>query len=109
MGLPASPDQLAIRRNIFEDLGGFDPLFPVNFNDVDLCLRARQAGFDIVYEPQALLRHDECQTRLPGVTHEERKRFLDRWSSVLPASDPFYSPVLDHRNEQTGFIHSLSA
>ena len=34
---------LAIRKNVFEELGGFDESFPVNYNDVDLCLRARQA------------------------------------------------------------------
>ncbi|AWK90281.1 glycosyltransferase family 2 protein [Azospirillum thermophilum] len=40
---------LMIRRDLFERLGGFDERFFVYFDDVDLCLRARQAGWEVVH------------------------------------------------------------
>lgn len=85
---------LAIRKTLFQQLGGFDAAFPVNFNDADLCLRARQAGYEVVFEPAALLRHHECQSRMPGVCWEERERWKQRWGEWLRRGDPYYSPHL---------------
>jgi GT2 family glycosyltransferase len=90
---------LAIRREVFDQLGGFDPDFPVNYNDIDLCLRARRAGYRVICEPAAVLRHDECQTRVGGTNYDERKRFRNRWGSDLAAGDPFYNSNLSRRSE----------
>jgi len=90
---------LAIRKSVFEELHGFDEAFPVNYNDVDLCLRARQAGYQIVLEPNAVLRHYECQSREPGVHPEESALFASRWAAVLEAGDPFYNPNLNRTGE----------
>ena len=43
------------RRSVFEELGGFDEEFPIDYNDVDLCLRARERGMLVVYEPTCML------------------------------------------------------
>jgi GT2 family glycosyltransferase len=91
---------LGIRKSLFVEMGGFDLQFPVNYNDIDLCLRVRQSGYLIVYEPRCLLRHDECQTRLGGTHHIERERFYERWSQVLSDPDPYYSPSLNRATEQ---------
>jgi len=93
---------LAIRKSVFEQLGGFDESFPANYNDVDLCLRARQAGYEVVVEPAAVLRHYECQTRQAGVHLEERYLFEQRWSAWLERGDPFYSPHLRRTREDAG-------
>ena len=93
---------LAIRRSVFEDLHGFDEDFPVNYNDVDLCLRARQAGYQVLVEPAAVLRHYECQSRQPGVQLEESALFEQRWSTCLESGDPFYSPYLTRTREDAG-------
>jgi GT2 family glycosyltransferase len=85
---------LAIRRDVFHEIKGFDPSFPVNYNDVDLCLRARQAGYSVLIETSAPLRHLECQTRTGVVTMEERRRFYNRWSSLLRDRDPYYNSNL---------------
>jgi len=85
---------MAIRREVFEELGGFDEAFPTNYNDVDLCLRARQLGYSIVYEPRATLRHDECGTRLGGTNWQERELFHERWMELIDDGDPFYNPNL---------------
>jgi len=86
---------LAIRKHLFQQLGGFDQRFPVNYNDADLCLRAIKAGFRVVYESAAVLRHYECQTRRGGVSFGEREQWYSRWSDELDRGDPFYSPNLN--------------
>jgi GT2 family glycosyltransferase len=93
---------LAIRKCVFQELGGFDESFPVNYNDVDLCLRARQAGYQVIVEPAALLRHQECQSRQAGVRLEERYLFEQRWAAWLERGDPFYSPYLRRTVEDAG-------
>jgi GT2 family glycosyltransferase len=90
---------LAIRKSVFDHLGGFDSAFPRNYNDVDLCLRAREAGFEVVVEPASLLRHDECATRPPGVDFDERDLFFSRWGHWFEQGDPFYSVHLTATRE----------
>lgn len=93
---------LAIRRSVLEELGGFDESFPVNYNDVDLCLRARESGYEVIVEPAAQLRHQECQSRQAGVRLEERYLFEQRWAAGLERGDPFYSPHLRRTIEDAG-------
>ena len=95
---------LAIRRPVFEELNGFDESFPVNYNDVDLCLRARQAGYEVIMEPAAVLRHYECQSREAGVRLEERFLFEKRWGALLERGDPYYSPHLTRTREDAGLV-----
>ncbi len=90
---------LAIRRASFDAVGGFDPAFPVNFNDVDLCLRLQENGFRVIYEAGAVLQHDESQTRAAGVHFEERRKFFLRWHRRLERTDPYYSPHLSQNDE----------
>ncbi len=85
---------MAIRRDVFRELHGFDPLFPVNYNDVDFCLRARRAGYEVIIEASARLTHIESGTRPRGVTWEERELFANRWGALIAESDPYYSPNL---------------
>ena len=90
---------IAMRREVFEELGGFNPLFPVNYNDVDLCLRARRAGYEVILEAGARLCHLESGTRSLGVAWEERERFAERWGEQIAQPDPYYSPRLTVRSE----------
>lgn len=90
---------LAIRRVVFEELGGFDTAFPVNYNDVDLCLRARRAGYEVILEARARLCHDESRTRSGRTGPDERARFIERWRDVIERGDPYYSPNLSRRRE----------
>ncbi|HJL16331.1 MAG TPA: glycosyltransferase family 2 protein [Sandaracinaceae bacterium LLY-WYZ-13_1] len=55
-----------VPRAAFEAVGGFDERFAVAYNDVDLCLRLRAAGYRIVYTPHAALQHEEGSTRGRG-------------------------------------------
>ncbi len=74
---------MLVRKEIFDGVGGFDEGFVNGFEDVDLCLKIRQMGKKIIYQPQSCLYHLESQT--PGrKTHDEAnaKRFLSRWEHL---------------------------
>ncbi len=85
---------LAIRKELFARLGGFDPTFPNNYNDVDLCFRVRSEGFRVICVPAPGLIHAECQSRPGIVRFEERYRFYERWADLLRRPDPYYSTSL---------------
>jgi GT2 family glycosyltransferase len=85
---------LAIRTELFRQLGGFDVAFPNNYNDADLCFRVRASGYEVVCVPVTGLIHSECQTRQGIVRFEERYRLYTRWTDVLSQPDPYYSVSL---------------
>lgn len=85
---------LMTRRELYEELGGFDPLFPVAYGDVDYCLRLRERGLLVVYTPLAELVHHESRSR--GHTNDavEIAELHRRWGRVLLAGDPYLNPNL---------------
>jgi GT2 family glycosyltransferase len=85
---------LAMRKDLFHRLGGFDTQFPNNYNDVDLCFRVRSHGYRVICVPVPGLIHAECRSRPGVVRFEERYRFYSRWADLLGRPDPFYSPAL---------------
>lgn len=98
---------LAMRKSVFEEVGGLDEKdLKVAFNDVDLCLKVRKAGYDIVYTPHAELYHHESASRGQDLDPEARARFdgevavmRRRWGETLD-HDPFYGPIFDrHRSD----------
>ncbi len=85
---------LLTRREVFEEVGGFDEeRLPVTFNDVDLCLKMRQAGYLIVYTPFAKLYHHESASRRRSVEALETEVMRERWPEYLK-HDPYYNPNL---------------
>jgi len=92
---------MAVRRSVFDQLGGFDAeTFAVAYNDLDFCLRAQQANLDVIYTPYASFYHFESQSR--GFDHlaappdkiersREAKAALLRWGERL-LGDPTYNP-----------------
>jgi GT2 family glycosyltransferase len=71
---------LAIRRELFERLGGFDPLYVGGyFEDVDLALRARECGFRVRYEPGCALVHRVGSTGGSPHFRQNAMRFKARW------------------------------
>ena len=88
-------------RTVWDEAGGLDETFEVAFNDVDLCMRIRKAGYLIVWTPYAELYHYESKSRGAEDTPEKKKRFEGevrrfqaRWKSELAAGDPYYNPNL---------------
>ncbi|HEY2802138.1 MAG TPA: glycosyltransferase family 2 protein [Chthoniobacterales bacterium] len=85
---------LLTRRDVFEKIGGFDEeQLPVIFNDVDLCLKMRAAGYLVVYTPFAKLYHEESATRRLSVEPIELAVLRERWPEVVER-DPYYNPNL---------------
>lgn len=82
---------IAFRRAAFDRVGGFDERFPIDFNDVDFCLRLADAGLRTVYTPFARLRHFESRSAR-RLTQDalDRHRFCTRWASWV-RRDPFYN------------------
>jgi SAM-dependent methyltransferase len=92
---------LVIRKAIYQQVGGLNEVeLAVGYNDVDLCLRVREAGFRNVWTPQAELYHHESATRGSDLTEINKARLdtevaymKERWSALLQ-NDPAYSPNL---------------
>ncbi len=89
---------MLLRPEVFEELGGFEERLRVAFNDVDLCVRAREKGYLIVYTPHALLYHEESSSR--GTLHPEEDEafFCDRWGPPFSTADPYYNPNFSRRH-----------
>ncbi|HEX5044648.1 MAG TPA: glycosyltransferase [Candidatus Polarisedimenticolaceae bacterium] len=80
---------MAVRRSVFLELGGFDPLFaPFYWEDVDLSYRARKRGMEIAFVPEARVDHDHGATiggRFPRAEVSrvyERNRLLFTWKNL---------------------------
>ena len=89
------------RRDVFDEVGGLDEAFPLDFNDVDFCLKIRERGYLNIWTPLAELYHVESLTRgaAPAATrqaHLDRaaRRFHAKWNHILSEGDPYYSPNL---------------
>ena len=82
-----------IRPSVYWQVGGNDERLRVAYNDVDLCLRIRQAGYEVVYTPFVELHHYESASR-SGYEHPlDGPLFGTRWRP-RGVVDPYYSPVL---------------
>lgn len=89
-----------VRREVFDQVGGFDEVLSIAFNDVDLCLKILAAGYRNVYVPHAVLYHHESKSRGYEDTPEKHARFRAemeimqaRWNT-MDLTDPYYSPHL---------------
>lgn len=98
---------MMVPKSIYEALGGLDESFSVVFNDVDFCLRVREAGWLIVWTPWAELVHYESKSRGSDEDTPDKKaffvketnRFQRRWNRILTEGDPYYNPNLTREKE----------
>ncbi|HET7546253.1 MAG TPA: glycosyltransferase [Usitatibacter sp.] len=79
-------------RRLFEELGGFAARFPLNYNDVDYCLRLHERGLRSVYLPSVSLYHYEGVSKEGGrnVGKGELEAFQSQWAAKVGA-DPYYN------------------
>lgn len=90
---------LMVKKKLFEQVGGLDEAFAVSLNDVDFCLKLREAGYLNVFTPFAELYHYESVSRGLDDRGEKAKRyeaesaaFREKWKAQLEAGDPYYNP-----------------
>jgi GT2 family glycosyltransferase len=96
---------LMLRKEVFEEVGGFDDNLSDSLNDVDLCLKIREKGYLILYTPYAELYHYESITRGFEVTRESKMRhekeilyIQKKWQTNFE-KDPYYNPNLTRERE----------
>ena len=92
---------MMVKKKAFEEVGGLSEDLQVAFNDIDFCMKLRQAGYLIVYNPYAELYHYESKSRGLEDTPETVARFnreiaifAKRWPEILKNGDPYYNPNL---------------
>lgn len=78
---------LALRREVYEEVGGFTEALPGNFNDVDFSLKLRGTGRRLVWLPDVQAYHFESRTRVPTVHEWEIGAIRRRWD--MPQVDPY--------------------
>lgn len=90
---------LMVRREVFDRMHGLDESYAVDFNDVDFCLRVRDAGYWNVYEPLCEINHFESVSRGKNDTPAKRVRFKREGAKVAMGhpdlyeiTDPFMNP-----------------
>jgi O-antigen biosynthesis protein len=92
---------LLVRKAVFQEVGGLDEAnLKVSFNDVDFCLKVREAGYRNLFTPYAELYHHESISRGPNDTRAKRAvadaeaQFMrQKWGKLLD-NDPYYNPNL---------------
>lgn len=94
---------LLIRKSVYDQVGGLDESFKVSYNDVDLCLKVREAGYLIVWTPHSVVMHvgNVSQNLVdPAKAEAKRQRFMaeqdamyEKWLPLI-ARDPAYNPNL---------------
>jgi GT2 family glycosyltransferase len=90
---------MMVKKEIFYQVNGLSPELAVAFNDVDFCLKVRELGKLVVYNPYAKLYHYESKSRGLEDTPEKMKRFqkeidtfAEKWKDILESGDPYYNP-----------------
>lgn len=107
---------IMLKRDLFEVLGGFDPLFaPAYYEDVDLAFRIRARGLRVMYQPASVVIHHEGlshgtdpTTGIKARQEVNRHRLLARWPQILASehvpsgSDPMRAP--EHAKGRTTIL-----
>jgi len=89
---------MMVRKQIFEEVGSFEPEFQSSYNDVDLCLRIRKAGYLVVWTPYAEAYHLESRSRGYNTNSDKKRKlvremdlFKTKWKKVIAEGDPYYN------------------
>ena len=92
---------MIVKKQVFDQVGGFTEELAVAFNDVDLCLKINKAGSLVVYDPYVQLYHMESKTRGAEDSKEKVRRFQTEieymrchWLDILKNGDPYYNKNL---------------
>jgi glycosyltransferase involved in cell wall biosynthesis len=106
---------MMLRKEVFEEVGGFDESLSIAFRDVDLCMKIREKGYLIVYTPYAKLYHHGSLSRGYEDNPEDQASFLkeveyvrEKWGHVIDKGDPYYNPNLTLQKGDFSIRNSLS-
>ncbi len=97
---------LMVKKDRFDEIKGFDEKFRITYNDVDLCLRLRKAGYRNIYSPMVELMHyeslslgrpEEKEVRDTKEFNEAKQLFKRRWHDIIE-HDPHLNPNIERSN-----------
>ena len=93
---------MLVKHSVFDSLGGLSERYAVAYNDVDFCLRARKAGYLVVYDADAVLYHYESFSRGSDEVGTKALRFVteqgklrEDWPVFFTGSDPYHGKFLN--------------
>ena len=95
-----------VKKEVFNEVGGYEESLAIGFNDVDFCLKVWQAGYRVVFTPYAELYHYEFTSRGRETFDkkkmyrwkQEQAEFTKRWPKYFLEGDPFVNLNLDKDN-----------
>ncbi|MDO4804841.1 MAG: glycosyltransferase family 2 protein [Lachnospiraceae bacterium] len=105
---------MMVKKSVFDEVGGLTEELAVAFNDIDFCMKIREAGYLIVYDPYAELYHYESKSRGLDQGNPEKVRrfqnemaiFQKRWPEILRDGDPYYNPNLSMVTQDFSLKHN---
>lgn len=88
-----------VAKSKFKEAGGFDEKLSVTYNDVDLCLKLLDNGYQNVYTPYARLYHYESRSvgKITGASRDKKELakaanlMRERWGDTYLKRDPYYN------------------
>ena len=91
---------MMVKRSVYEAVGGFSESLAGAFYDVDFCLKVRQRGFLVVYDPYVeLLSHVAVKSSESECSYTESEKFQKataymkkQWPEIFEVGDPMYNP-----------------
>lgn len=96
---------MIMKKNVFDQIGGFDESFDLYYGDSDLCFQSKSLGYSILYTPYATLLHDGAVTTTRSAksffTVENHYRFVKK-HAWIKKGDPTYTPNLDWNHILSG-------
>lgn len=96
---------LMMRRTVFEEIGGYDETYEIGFSDIELCLRAGDAGYRTVYTPFARVLHHEGGSRGYYLPPFDLVRATYQLWPVIEPGDPNFNPNLSYLSRIPYFAH----
>jgi GT2 family glycosyltransferase len=93
-------------RDVFEAVGGLSEKLPVNYNDIDYCLKLHSRGLRVVYDADTVLYHFESSSRDTKVDDWEKAMLRERWQAV--GRDPYSNPNLRYGEPRGGLLRRAS-
>ncbi len=93
-----SGECLMVTKEVYRQIGGFDPSFTQVGWDTEFCLRLREKGYYTVYTPYAGFIKHELSKDFPLPTQNNLMRCIDAYRPMLVQGDPYFGPQYDYHS-----------
>jgi len=87
---------LMMRRDVYDEVGGWDETYRLVYSDVSLCLSVIKAGHRVLYNPFIRLIHHQGSSRGSYMPVEDMRKAYEDFKPFINAGDPFFNPNLSY-------------